>query len=82
MGGDLSRNPDGAAPTFLIDSLKDPLEGNLDRIQIIKGWVDVTGQSHEGIYDVALSDGRTEGSQPVGDTVDLATGPVREHHRR
>jgi len=74
MGADLIRNPKGNAPTFLMYAAKDPLEGNLDRIQVVKGWVDKTGRSHEKIYDVVLSDGRTDGSQPVGNTVDLETG--------
>ena len=55
--------------------MKDPWSGNLDRIQIIKGWVDQQGQRHERIYDVAVSDGRKIGEDgrcrtPVGDTVD------------
>ena len=62
------------APRFLIAASKDPLEGNLDRIQIVKGWVDGEGESRERIYDVALSDGRQDGSEKVGNTVDLATG--------
>jgi hypothetical protein len=73
MGGDLL--PDGKkAPTFLVAASKDPVEGNLDRIQIVKGWVGADGQSHEKIYDVALSDDRKDGSVPVGNTVDLSTG--------
>jgi hypothetical protein len=57
--------------------LKDPWSGNLDRIQIIKGWVDEKGERHEKIYDVAVADGRTIGSDgrcktPVGNTVDEA----------
>jgi hypothetical protein len=76
MGGDLRNAPAGASPTFLVAALKDPLGGNLDRIQIIKGWVD-SDNRHERIYDVAVSDGRTIGSDgrcktPVGSTVDVA----------
>ncbi|MGD8592950.1 MAG: DUF3604 domain-containing protein, partial [Gammaproteobacteria bacterium] len=73
MGGDLKANGD-KAPTFMIVAEKDPDAANLDRIQVIKGWVGADGKAQEKIYDVALSDGRTDGSQPVGNTVDLKTG--------
>jgi len=55
MGGDLSAadNKNHKAPTFLVAAMKDPLFGNLDRIQIIKGWLDKDNQSHEKIYDIA-----------------------------
>jgi hypothetical protein len=77
MGGDLSNAPSGKAPTFLVGARKDPYSGNLDRIQIVKGWVDGKGKLHEKIYDVAVSDGRKIGSNgrcktPVGNTVDVA----------
>ena len=62
MGGDLSAAPAGKAPTFLVAALKDPIDANLDRIQIVKGWVDDKGQPQEKIYDVALSDDRTIGA--------------------
>jgi hypothetical protein len=75
MGGDLPSAPAGAAPTFLVGALRDPIGANLDRIQVIKGWVDAAGDRHEKIYDVALSDGRTVGFRgkvkPVGNTVDV-----------
>ena len=76
MGGDLSAAPRGAAPTFLIRALRDPDGANLDRIQVVKGWLDTDGTTHERIWDVAVSDGRTIGAdgrcdQPVGDTVDV-----------
>jgi hypothetical protein len=76
MGGDLKNAPKGKAPTFLVAALKDALSGNLDRIQIIKGWVDSDGERHEKIYDVAVSDGRKIGSDgscktAVGNTVDV-----------
>ncbi|MBB6521028.1 DUF3604 domain-containing protein [Pseudoteredinibacter isoporae] len=74
MGGDLTQAPKGKAPTFLVQAIKDPREANLDRIQIVKAWVDSHGKSHEKIYDVALSDGRQDGAQAVGNTVDLKTG--------
>jgi len=76
MGGDLASRPaDRKAPTFMVGALKDPGAGNLDRIQIIKGWVDKKGKRHEKIYDVAVSDGRTIDEDgrcrtPVGNTVD------------
>jgi len=77
MGGDLARAPDGAAPTFLLMAAKDPDGANLDRVQVIKGWLDANGKVHEAIFDVAVSDGRaivdgkvTEG---VGSTVDVDT---------
>jgi len=73
MGGDLVPKGD-RSPVFLVAASKDPAGGNLDRIQIIKGWVDTGGDSHEQVYDVALSDGRTDGSRDVGNTVDLETG--------
>jgi hypothetical protein len=76
MGGDLTRAPKGKAPTFMVYALRDPIGANLDRIQIIKGWLDNNGKTHERIYDVAVSDGRKidkEGrcKTPVGNTVDL-----------
>jgi len=77
MGGDLTKAPEGKAPSFLVAALKDPLSGNLDRIQIVKGWVDGAGERHEKVYDVAWSDAETRqlGSAgklpPVGSTVDI-----------
>ena len=53
MGGDLSNAPDGKAATFHVAALKDPYSGNLDRIQIIKGWLDAQGKTHERVYDLA-----------------------------
>jgi hypothetical protein len=76
MGGDLSNAPSGKSPTFMIYALRDPIGANLDRIQIIKGWMDEKGKTHEKVYDVSVSDGRTIGADgrcktPVGNTVDL-----------
>lgn len=75
MGGDLTAAPKKKAPTLLLKAMKDPLGANLDRIQIIKGWVDSNGETHEKIYDVAISDDRKpnrKGQYPaVGNTVDL-----------
>jgi hypothetical protein len=76
MGGDLTRAPAGKAPSFLVAAMKDPFSGNLDRIQIVKGWLDQKGEVHERVYDVAWSDGReasADGKLPsVGNTVDVA----------
>ena len=76
MGGDLGDAPDGKAPTFLVAALKDPVGANLDRYQIVKGWVDAKGDLQEKVYDVAWSDGRKLGADgklpPVGNTVDVA----------
>jgi hypothetical protein len=76
MGGDLTDAPAGTAPTFMVYALRDPIGANLDRIQIIKGWLDANGETQERIYDVAVSDGRTINAEgrattPVGNTVDL-----------
>ena len=77
MGGDLTNAPRNTAPSFLIYAGKDPLSGNLDRVQVIKGWVDDAGQTQQHIYNVAWSDGRklnTKGKLPaVGNTVDAKT---------
>jgi hypothetical protein len=78
MGGDLAERPAGKnAPTFMVGAMKDPWSGNLDRVQIIKGWIDGDGERQERVYDVAVSDGRNIDSDgrcrtPVGDTVDVA----------
>jgi Protein of unknown function (DUF3604) len=75
MGGDLSHAPAGKVPTFLVAALKDPIGANLDRYQIIKGWLDAAGEVHEKVYDVAWSGDRKPGADgklpPVGDTVDV-----------
>ncbi len=75
MGGDMTDAPKGKSPGFLVAALKDPYSGNLDRIQVIKGWMDVKGKTHEKIYDVAWSDGRKPGKDgklsAVGNTVDV-----------
>jgi hypothetical protein len=78
MGGDLTAPPEGRVPTFLIIALKDPVDANLDRIQIVKGWVGDGGLPKEKVFDVAWSDGRARGADgklpPVGNTVDVRTG--------
>jgi len=77
MGGTLDSAPDGKAVTFMIAAMKDPQGANLDRVQIVKGWVDAVGQTHESIYDVQWSDDREPGADgklpPVGNTVNLET---------
>lgn len=78
MGGDLRAAPTGKAPTFLVAALKDAFGGNLDRIQIIKGWVDKDGNTQEKIFDVVWGDADkrqpgADGKLPaVGNTVDVA----------
>ena len=77
MGGDLKAAPAGKAPTFLIAAMKDPTSGNLDRVQVIKGWLDKSGKPQERIYDVVWGDADrrriTNGKlTPVGNTVDVA----------
>jgi hypothetical protein len=76
MGGDLTAPPKGKAPTFMVKALCDPDGAYLDRIQIIKGWLDGKGKAHEKVIDVAWSGDRKRdpktGSVPlVGSTVDV-----------
>ncbi|MHA1517721.1 MAG: DUF3604 domain-containing protein, partial [Alphaproteobacteria bacterium] len=75
MGGDLEDPPEGKAPSFLVAALKDTIGANLDRIQIVKGWLDADGKTHEKVYDVVWSGDRKPGADgklpPVGDTVDV-----------
>jgi hypothetical protein len=75
MGGDLSKRKDGKTPTFMVYALRDPIGANLDRIQIVKGWLDAKGKTHEKVYNVAWSDNRKpdkDGKLPlVGNTVDI-----------
>jgi hypothetical protein len=75
MGGDLTNPPAGTAPTFMIRALRDPDGANLDRMQIVKGWLDASGETHEKIWDVACGgrevvNGACDGD--VGNTVDVA----------
>jgi hypothetical protein len=78
MGGDLTKGPKGKAPSFLVAAIKDPYSGNLDRVQIVKGWLDGKGKTHEKVYDVAWSGGKLRKKlvngklRPVGNTVDVA----------
>ena len=62
MGGDLPAAAQGKAPSFMVWAIKDPQSGNLDRIQIVKGWVDAGGAEHEKIYDVVWSGERVIGA--------------------
>jgi hypothetical protein len=78
MGADLPKRPGGAgAPTFMVFALRDAIGANLDRIQIVKGWLDKKGATHEMVYDVAWSGSRkmgTDGKLPaVGNTVETKT---------
>ena len=77
MGGEFSELDD-IAPSFLVRATKDPQGANLDRIQIVKGWLDADEQLHERVFDVAWSPGRLPDASgqlpPVGDTVDRASG--------
>jgi hypothetical protein len=76
MGGDLPKRPAGKSPTFLVAALKDAVGANLDRIQVVKGWVTADGKRQEKVYDVVWSGDRkpgTDGKLPaVGNTVDIA----------
>lgn len=78
MGGDLVKQKSNKAPSFMIYAMRDPKSAYLDRIQVIKGWLDKSGKLHERIYDVAVSDNRKIDSagrakQAVGNTVDINT---------
>jgi hypothetical protein len=80
MGGDLKAAPAGKAPAFLIRALRDPDGANLDRVQVVKGWLDAQGRTHEKVYDVAWSGQRENARKPgkdgklppVGNTVNVA----------
>lgn len=75
MGGDLSAAPMGKKPSLLIEAIKDPLSAKLDRVQVVKGWLSATGETHEKVYNVVWSGERelaTDGRlAPVGNTVDV-----------
>jgi hypothetical protein len=76
MGGDLRRNDGDGAPTFMVYALRDPIGANLDRIQIVKGWLDADGETQEQVFDVVWAGEREPGADgklpPVGDTVDVS----------
>jgi hypothetical protein len=78
MGGDLtipSDAPAGKSPSFLVAAMKDPIGANLDRIQVVKGWVDAGGNVQEKVYDVSWSGDRKPDANgklaSVGTTVDV-----------
>ncbi len=75
MGGDLRDRIGNGAPIFMVYALRDPIGANLDRIQIVKGWLDAQGETREQVYDVSWSGGRKIGANgklpPVGNTVDV-----------
>jgi len=76
MGGDLTNAPKEKEPTFLVRAVRDADGANLDRVQIIKGWSDKEGKTHEKVYDIAVSDDRKIGKdgrckEPVGNTVNV-----------
>ncbi len=76
MGGELVQGDRNTSPGFIVSALKDPAGANLDRVQIVKGWLDEQGRSHEKIYDVSASDDRQPDAQthkvePLGSTVDI-----------
>jgi len=77
MGSDLTQAPRGRAITLLIHAARDPAGANLDRIQVIKGWIDDSGEAQQKIYDVAWSGDRVPGADgkvpAVGNTVDIST---------
>jgi Protein of unknown function (DUF3604) len=76
MGGDLKAAPAGKAPVLLIRAVRDVDGANLDRVQVVKGWLDAQGKTHEKVYDVAWSGGRKPGKDgklpSVGNTVNVA----------
>jgi hypothetical protein len=78
MGGDLTEAPEGKAPRFLVYAIKGPQGANLDRVQMVKGWLNENGVAQEKVYNIAWSDDRElhdDGTlKPVGNTVDLVTG--------
>jgi hypothetical protein len=78
MGGDLRKAPEGKSPAFMVRALRDVDGANLDRVQVVKGWLDGNGETHEQIYDIACSDDRTINEKNrcntlVGNTVDVKT---------
>jgi hypothetical protein len=77
MGGDLRKAPAGKVPKIVVRALRDPDGANLDRVQIVKGWLDASGKLHERIFDVAVSDDREIGANgrctaAVGNSVNSA----------
>ena len=81
MGGDLTQAPEGKAPRFLVYAIKDPVGANLDRVQMVKGWLDDKGEPQQEVFNIAWSDHRTLDDdgllRPVGNTVNLETGAYK-----
>ena len=77
MGSDLSSKSSASGPSFLVWAVKDPESGNLDRLQIIKGWIDGEGQSQEKVFEVSWAGKRQLDDyghlSAIGNTVDVAT---------
>ncbi len=75
MGGTLGKSDAEQVPVFVVSALKDPIGANLDRIQIVKGWLDASGESHEKVVDVVWSGDRRKkrdgALRPVGNSVDV-----------
>ena len=86
MGGDLNAAPPGKSPTFLVAALKDPIGANLDRIQIIKGWLDKGDKTHEKVYDVAgaeIANRAAARESSIGwEYRGRAKRDLHQHHRR
>lgn len=80
MGGEIGGKK---APKLLVQALKDPDGANLDRIQIVKGWIDKDGKAHERVFDAVWSGDRKPGTNgklpPVGNSVDLKTGKYQNN---
>jgi len=76
MGGDMTQAPEGKAPRFMVVASKDPEGANLERVQIVKGWIGADGAAHEKVWDVKLTDGRKPDRKgkmrpPIKSTVDI-----------
>lgn len=82
MGGELTAAPDESAPHFLLRATRGPIDHNLDRIQVIKGWTDASGKAREKIFNVVWSDDRQldgDGKLPaVGNTANIRTGKTTD----
>ena len=76
MGGDMRAREGDKSPSFMVYALRDPIGANLDRIQIVKVWIDKKSTRHEAVFDVVWSGDRKLGADgklpPVGSTVDVA----------
>ena len=75
MGSDLTTDAKGKTPTFIIQAIKDAEGANLDRVQVVKGWIDANGKTHEKVFDIAWSERKVNANgslPPVGNTVNVA----------